>query len=192
MSICDQLPLAQKQDSVGEGRRQLDVVSGDHDSAPRAGDLSKPVSEIVLSRLVHPPGRLVQADDTRRRLASRCNDGKGEALTLSPGEVARIAPRSPFQAGGDESCPAELPRKLIRDALMQKHISRVLGQQHDRQLRIDASSQRFDEPGGRSQEGAFAGAVPAHERNALARPERKVNSAQNVAVVKRNPEISHL
>ena len=111
------------------------------------------------------------------------------AITIASASRWRSPPeRSRGSASAAHSRPtassaarARLARELVGDPLADEEVAGLWASSAQPPRRRDPAPGRLDQPGGGAQQGALAGAVSAHQRDALARLDREVDPAQDVA-----------
>ena len=181
------LAAAEQKHPIGEGGGELDVVGRDHDRAAAARQAVHEFRQLALAGAVHAARRLVQEQRARQLIALRVpaghHDGQREALSLAPGKVPRVDFRQLVEPEAPQRCRAGLTADLIADPLVHEEIAGTLRQEGDAARRLDPPSLRLDQAGGSPQQRALAGAVAAHERNALARIDPELEATQRLGAL---------
>ncbi len=96
-------------------------------------------------------------------------------MTLAAGEVLWVALGHSREPDGRE----RLRGGLFGDALVDQVVAGVLQQQRDPPRALDPSARGLHQAGGVAQERRLAGAVAAHQRDALAGLDRQIDAAQD-------------
>ncbi len=131
--------------------------------------------QLGLRAAVHAARGLVQREHGRRLALAAGDDREREALALAAGEVLRVALGHRRQPDGRERRGG----RLFGDALVDQVVAGVLQQQRDASGALDAAARRLHQPGGVAQERRLAGAVAAHQRDALAGGDAQVDAAED-------------
>ena len=142
-------------------------------AAPRLGELGGAGGQLVLVDAVHPARGLVEQH--HRRGLARQHHLQREALALAAREVARIGGLASRQAGARHAGHAGVLDRVV----VHQVVARVLEQQRHLARALDAAAGRLGEALREPEHGALAGAVAAHERDALAGMELEVDAAQD-------------
>ena len=178
--------VGEQHDALGERGGELRVVRGDeHRAAGGGGGAQRP-------RQGRPSPRGPCRASARRGTAPRGqparparpipvhgarHDRERQALALAAREIARVAVGERAEAGGLERGGAE----LAADAVGEEVVVGVLQQQRDATGCVDAAAGGREQAVGVAQERRLAGAVAAHQRDALTRREREVDAPQDRA-----------
>ncbi len=183
----------------GEGGGELDVVGGDEDAGAAAGEALDQLDQIALARPIHAASRLVQRDEARQLVALDAagqGDRQGQPLALAAGEVARVGFDRVLQADDPQRGQPLVARQLVAHSLPDQVVAGVLRQQGDLAWDCRLAPNRLDEACQRSQQGALAGAVAAHQGDSLAALDSQVDALQYVvglvSLTQLYPEVAHL
>ena len=185
-----------EQDDAGRDARRRTRRRGWRRAPPRRRPASslEPGAELGLARAVHPAGRLVEADEPRAR-----SPFSRPAITIASASRSRSPPERSRGSRVDASTRARPPRARAArprpgsSSPTRSRTSRSAGALRQQRAAAAASAivprDRLDQPGGGAQQRALAGAVAAHQRDALAAARREVELAQHLAR-RRCPESS--
>ncbi len=170
-------PSASSTARVGAGGGELGVVRGDDHGLALVGAAAQIARQLGLRAAVHAARRLVEREHGRSAAPPSPPVTIASARRWrSPPERSRglrsaipASPTAASAAGGG----------LFGDALVDQVVAGVLQQQRDPPRALDAAARGLQQPGGVAQQRRLAGAVAAHQRDALAGGERQLDAAQD-------------